>query len=80
MVENNQPERDRKENRQKIWAVETVKIVLLSILWFFFIILSLYTYYAIPLLVFISWWIIAWLFKKSKKDKHDGSPYDEEVG
>ena len=79
-MENGQRERDNLEDRQKKRASETVKIVLLSLLWFCFIILSLYTYYAIPLLVFVSWWIIAWLFKKRKKDKHDGSPYDEEAG
>jgi len=65
---------------QKIRAAEIIKIVALSIVWFFLIILSIYTYYAIPILIFISWWIIVWLFKKLKKDKHDGSPYDEEVG
>lgn len=62
--------------KQKNRSVFT--IVLLSLLWFFLIIFSFYTYYAIPALIFISWWIVAWVLKALKRDKHDGTGYDDE--
>jgi hypothetical protein len=68
------PEKPAQVNKWK----EIVKIIILSVVWIALIVVSFYTYYTIPALIFISWWIIAWIIKILKKDKHDGSAYDEE--
>ncbi|MCJ7520139.1 MAG: hypothetical protein MUO42_10795 [Anaerolineaceae bacterium] len=57
---------------------EILKIILLSLVWVALMAISFYTYYTIPILIFITWWIVAWVIKASKKDDHDGSAYDDE--
>lgn len=76
MNESNQPDREKKSISKK-WR-EIIKIIILSVFWIVLMALSFYTYYTIPILIFISWWIIAWVIKAFKGDKHDGSAYDEE--
>ncbi len=68
------PEKPAQKNR----LLEIIKIIILSLVWILLIIVSFYTYYTIPILIFISWWVIALIIKLLKKDKHDGSAYDEE--
>jgi len=69
-----QKENNSSTSREK----ETLKVLCLSLVWLVFFALSFFSYYAIPVVIFVSWAIIAWLIKALKKDKKGGSGYDQD--
>ena len=74
----NQPKQGTDISRARKKTSEIVKILLLSVVWLVFLAVSFYTYYTIPILVFLGWWVAAMIIRLSKNDLHDGSAYDEE--
>lgn len=68
----------KKSNHSHRRSVEIVKILIISIVWLISLAISFYTYFTIPFLIFLGWWVVALLMKLTKTDLHDGSAYDEE--
>jgi len=73
-----QPDQPRAESNLR-QSSEIVKLVVIIIVWIGLSILSFFTYFSIPFLIFITWFIIAALIKLIKKDEDNGSGYDKEV-
>ncbi len=73
-----QPDQPRAESNLR-QSSEIVKLVVIIIVWIGLFILSFFTYFSIPFLIFITWFIIAAFIKLIKKDEDNGSGYDKEV-
>ena len=71
-----QPPTDIDQIRKKR---EIFKIAIVAVVWVILLGLSFVTYFTVPGLILLSWLVIAWWIKARKGDKHDGSPYDEEL-
>jgi len=73
-----QPDQPQEESNLRK-SSEIAKLVVIIIVWISLFILSFFTYFSIPFLIFVTWFIIAAFIKLLKKDEDHGSGYDKEV-
>ena len=77
MSENIQPDQPQEESNPQRFA-EILRLVVIAIIWTFLFVLSFFTYFSIPFLIFITWFIIAALIKFFKREEENGSGYDRD--